>query len=537
MTRPSGSNPVARSSLVSAVMVAVFLAAVDQTIVATALPRISAELGDTALYAWVFTSYMMATTVFVPIAGTIGDIHGRRPVLLFGVVVFAIGSMLAGGATSMTQLVGFRALQGVGAGVLTSNAFALLGDVYPASTMARATGAMSAVYGLAGAVGPVLGGLLTDTIGWRWIFWGNVPACMAIGAILFARLPRTTRGSREPLDVVGAVVLTAALLPALGALSWAGEGVSLREPRMIAALVASVFFAALFVLVERRAARPIIELHLFRGLTFTLAMATMFGVALAMYASLSYAPLLFQARMGMSASRAGAVSAALVVALALTSALAGRMVARGGGYRLPSATGVAIAAAGLGWLSSLDADASSVTAAATMSTVGAGLGLTMPTLLLAAQRSVLHEHLGVTTALAKFFRAVGGLVGVVAAGAVIRHHESGGGEPGEALSIMTLYAAAAMLGTLVLTLVLPASRRPLTRPSSDRPCSRPPRRRGPSWRSRPCPRRRGRTRTGRRSGACARAWCSWAAAASAGGARGGGRGGREGGRGGRRRAG
>jgi EmrB/QacA subfamily drug resistance transporter len=455
MNQPADVDPAARASLVAAVMIAVFLAAVDQTVVATALPRISGELGDAALYAWVFTSYMMATTVFVPIAGTIGDSHGRRPVLLFGVAVFAVGSMLAGGSTTMAQLVGFRALQGVGAGVLTSNAFAMLGDVYPASAMARATGLMSAVYGLAGAVGPVLGGLVTDYVDWRWIFWGNVPACAAIGAILFARLPRVARSRREPVDVVGAVVLTAALLPALGALSWAGEGASAGEPRMLAALVASLGFAALFVAVERRTARPIIELHLFRDATFTLTMTTMFAVALAMYASLSYAPQLFQERMGMSASRSGAVTAPLVVALAVTSAVAGRMIARGAGYRWPSAMGVAIAAAGLAWLSSLDADASSVTAAATMATVGAGLGLTMPTLLLAAQRSAPHQHLGVTTALAKFFRAVGGLVGVVAAGAVIRHHAPAVDEPGAALSIMTLYAAAAMLGTLALTLVLP----------------------------------------------------------------------------------
>jgi len=455
MTGSPAPPPVARRSLVWAVMIAVFLAAVDQTIVATALPRISGELGDAALYAWVFTSYMMATTVFVPIAGTLGDTHGRRPVLLFGVVVFALGSVLAGAASSMTQLIWFRALQGVGAGVLTSNAFAMLADVYPASAMARATGAMSAVYGLAGAVGPVLGGLLTDHVGWRWIFWGNVPACAAIGLILFARLPHRASVQREPIDVLGAVLMTATLLPALGALSWAGEGVTPGEPRMLAALLAALVFGALFVVVERRAARPILELHLFRGVTFTLAMAAMFGVALAMYAALSYAPLLFQQRLGMSASQAGLVTVPLVLTLAVTAAIGGRMVARGIGYRWPSALGVAVAAGGLGWLASLGADASDMTAAATMAVLGAGLGLTIPTLLLAAQRAVPQQHLGVTTALAKVFRAVGGLVGVAAAGAIIRHHEQGSGEPGEALSSMTRYAAVAMLATLVLTLAMP----------------------------------------------------------------------------------
>lgn len=450
--------PAARRGLVSAVMAAVFLAAVDQTIVATALPGISAELGDAAMYAWVLTSYMMATTVFVPIAGSLGDIYGRRPVLLFGVAVFTIGSLLAGGATSMIQLVVFRALQGVGAGVLTANAFALLGDVYPASTMARATGMMSAVYGLAGAVGPVLGGVLADHVGWRWIFWSNVPACAAIGTILVARLPRTANVRGARVDVLGAVVLTAVLVPALGALSWAGEGVAFTEPRMLAALLLSLAFGAAFVAIELRAACPIIELRLFRYATFTLAMAAMFGVALAMYASVSYTPLLFQARMAMSASQAGFVTAPLVLALAVTAAVAGRMIAGGVGYRWPAATGVAIAAAGLAWLASLAADTSRLTAAAAMAMVGAGLGLTIPTLLLAAQRSVPHQHLGVTTALAKFFRSVGGVVGVVAAGAAIRHHESGSREPGEALSLVMFYAAAVMVATLALILALPSRR-------------------------------------------------------------------------------
>ena len=445
----------AHRGLVTAVMVAVFLAAVDQTIVSTALPRISADLGNTALYAWVFTAYMVATTVFVPISGTIGDTHGRRPVLLFGVIVFAIGSLCAGSATSMPQLIGFRALQGIGAGVLTANAFALLGDVYSAAEMARASGIMSAVYGLAGAVGPVLGGVLTDQLGWRWIFWANVPACAAIAIILFVRLPHKPVTRRDPVDIPGALLLTATLLPALAALSWAGEGVALTEGRMLGALLAAFTFGALFVRVERRAPRPIIALHLFGHATFTLALLAMFGVALAMYAALSYAPLLFQQRMGMSASQSGLVTAPLVLTLSVTAAVAGRLVGRGAGFRGISALGVAIAAAALGWLSSLAPDAGKGVAAAGMALFGSGLGFTMPTLLLAAQGSVPHGHIGVTTALAKFFRAIGGLVGVVAAGAAIRHFQAISAQQGDALSSTIGCAAVAMLATLLLILVLP----------------------------------------------------------------------------------
>lgn len=456
ITSRKAGAPASPRGLVTAVMVAVFLAAVDQTIVSTALPRISADLGNTALYAWVFTAYMVATTVFVPISGSIGDTHGRRPVLLFGVIVFAVGSLCAGSAASMPQLIGFRALQGIGAGVLTSNAFALLGDVYSAAQMARASGIMSAVYGLAGAVGPVLGGVLTDQLGWRWIFWLNVPACVAIAAILFVRLPHKPATDRDPVDIPGALLLTAALLPALAALSWAGEGVTVSDSRMLAALLAALVFGVLFVRTERRATRPIIALHLFGHATFTLALLAMFGVALAMYAALSYAPLLFQQRMGMSASQSGLVTAPLVLTLSVTAAVAGRLVGRGVSLRGISALGVAIAAVALGWLSLLAPDAGKGLAAAGMALFGAGLGFTMPTLLLAAQGAVPHGHIGVTSALAKFFRAVGGLVGVVAAGAAIRHFQAISVQPGDAISATIGCAAVAMLATLLLTLLLPA---------------------------------------------------------------------------------
>jgi predicted MFS family arabinose efflux permease len=297
--------------------------------------------------------------------------------------------------------------------------------------------------------------VLTDHIGWRWIFWCNVPACIAIGWVLFLRLPRSTVHKREPVDIAGAVTLTAALLPALAALSWAGEGISIREPRMLMAICGAIFFGYWFILNERRAVRPIVALHLFRHLTFTLAMLAMFGVAVAMYAALSYAPLLFQQRMGMSASQSGAVTAPLVLTLSVTAAVAGRMVGRGAGHRNISVLGMAIAAAALGWLSFLPHNAGKLEATLAMALFGAGLGFTMPTLMLAAQGAVPHGHIGITAALAKFFRSVGGLVGVVAAGAAIRYFQTVNTPAADAITSMIACAALAMLATLLLTLLLP----------------------------------------------------------------------------------
>lgn len=441
-------------TLVSAVMVAVFLAAVDQTIVSIALLRISTELGDTRHYAWVFTAYMVATTVCVPIAGTMGDMYGRRPVLLFGLVVFTLGSLFAGSAESMMQLIAFRGVQGIGAGILTSNAFALLGDVYPVEQMARMTGLMSAVYGLAGAVGPVLGGVITDQLSWRWIFWCNVPACVLIAAVLWQRLPKLAAHPEHPVDSVGAALLLATLIPALLALHWLGEGVDFTSWTVVGAVAMALLSGLGFVSVERRALRPIIELRLFHSLPFSVAMASMLTVALAMYAAILYAPLLFQQRMALSATQAGLVTAPLVLALSVTAAIGGRLVGRGMAYYAPAALGVVIAAAGMAALSLLDARSGAGLAALAMAVIGAGLGFTMPTLLLAAQAATTYEYLGVTTALAKFFRAVGGLLGAVLAGAAIRRYQVAGYEQGDAISAMMGWAAGAMLLTLLLTLVL-----------------------------------------------------------------------------------
>lgn len=440
-----------------AVMIAVFLAAVDQTIVSTALPRIAADLGDTKLYAWVFTAYMVSTTIFTPISGSIGDLHGRRKVLLFGLATFTLGSFLAGTATSMQALIAYRALLGVGAGVLTSNAFALLGDIYSLEKMARATGLMSGVYGLAGAFGPVMGGVLTDHFGWRSIFFVNVPACLAVGAVLFARLPKKVATSEHPLDWLGALLMAATLLPALLALSWAGEGMAPSSPRMLFAMAAALVFGAGFVVAEKRAVRPILAFELFATPTFSVAMAAMFGIALAMHAAISFAPMFFQAHMGMTPSRSGLVTAPLVLTLAVMAGVAGRLMGNGVGYRALCASGVLVAAGALAWLSALRPDSGAAVAATTMATLGAGLGLTMPTLMLAAQRAVPEGHLGVTAALSKFFRAIGGLIGVVVSGALVRHFESALGDRGAALSQMTLCAAGAMAATVLLTWMLPAT--------------------------------------------------------------------------------
>lgn len=322
--------------------------------------------------------------------------------------------------------------------------------------MARATGIMSAVYGLAGAAGPILGGALCDSVGWRWIFWGQAPLCVAIAWVLLRTAPRSAR-AHGPVDVVGAVLLTMALGPGLAAMSWAGEGVGAGEPRVLGAAAAALIFGALFVAAERRAVRPIVDLRLFRRAAFSWAMAAMFAVAVSMYAALSYTPQLLQERLGLSPAEAGLTMAPLVLTLALTAGLAGRALGRGASSRALASLGVALAALGLAGLGALAPGSSASLAATTTALVGAGLGLTMPTLLLVAQGAAPPEHLGVTTALAKSMRALGGLIGVAAAGAAIRGHTSARGLP-DALATVTLESAAVMGAALLVTLGLPERR-------------------------------------------------------------------------------
>jgi EmrB/QacA subfamily drug resistance transporter len=442
---PTAKTALASSRvLIGAVMLAVLLAALDQTIVATALPRITRDLGGDAWYAWVFTAYMVATIVCVPVSGALGDTLGRRPVLLWGLAAFTAGSWLAGAADSMPALVAWRALQGMGAGILTANSFALLGDLYPPGRLARATGVMTAVYGLAGVLGPPLGGLLTDTVGWRWVFWCNVPPGLCIGIVLWLQLPRKSDVSSAPIDLAGAVWLTGFLLPGIALLGWAGEGLRLDDLPMQVALIVAIPCAVMFVRTEKRAVRPIIELALFRQRDFSLAMTGMFSVALSMYAALTYAPLLFQDYMHMTPTQSGLVTAPLVLTLAIAAGIAGRLTERGVTTRTLAIVGMLVAAAAMGWLSMLPAETGQWTAGTCMALMGVGLGLTMPPMLLAAQASAGQEYLGVATALAKFFRAVGGLMGVVLAGALLRHYQVAG-EVSRPLSHTILWAAGVMV--------------------------------------------------------------------------------------------
>ena len=409
-----------RLAILGAVMLALFLSAMDQTIVGTALPRIIADLSGLELYSWVFTSYMLCSTTFVPIIGKMGDIYGRKQFLIGGVVVFLAGSMLCGLSQSMVQLIIFRGIQGLGGGLIFANAFAMLGDLFDPIERGKYAGLMSSVFGLASVIGPLVGGGITDHIDWRWVFYVNIPLGIAALVVLTTVLPASA-GHRptKRVDYGGAFVLAVAIAPLLLAFSWAGNDYAWMSPQVLGALCISAFALASFFIIESRAEDPVIPLSLFKNRVFAVCTACAFVSGGAMFAGSVYIPLFMQGVLGFSATNAGLVLTPMTIAMVIGSGTAGQLISRTGKYKWMTVGGLICATTGLGLLSFMDADSSQIYGMASMSVVGLGLGLSFPTLVLATQNAVPHTMMGVATSLNQFARSVGGTIGVAIMGSIL----------------------------------------------------------------------------------------------------------------------
>jgi EmrB/QacA subfamily drug resistance transporter len=403
------------------VMIALFMAALDQTIVGTAMPRIISDLQGFDLYAWTVTAYLLTSTAIVPIAGKIGDLYGRKALLLIGVAVFILASILCGVAQSMLQLIAFRGAQGMGAGLTFSMAFTTIADLFPPARRARVTGLFGAVFGLASILGPAAGGFLTDGPGWRWVFYVNVPiGLVAIGALVFF-YPRVRPRHARPviIDFPGGLALTLVVVPLLLALSWGGHEYAWSSLPILGLLVLSVVMAAVFVLIERRAAEPIIPLSLFKNPIVAVIIAATMLTSAGMYGTLLFIPLFIQAVLGTSATQSGAVLTPMMLSMVVSSIGAGQILARVGKYRYLAIGGVAIATLGMGLLAIMDADVTYPTIVRNVIIIGFGLGVTMPIFPLAVQNAVPHEIVGVASATSQFFRSMGGALGSAVFGALL----------------------------------------------------------------------------------------------------------------------
>ncbi len=410
----------ARLVIMSGVMLGLFLSALDQTIVSTAMPRIIADLGGLSYYSWVFTAYLLTSTAAVPIFGKLSDVYGRKPFYMAGIVLFLAASALCGLASNMPQLVLFRAIQGVGGGVMMANAFAIIGDVFPPAERGKWQGLTSAMFGFASVVGPTLGGYLTDSFSWRWVFYVNLPVGVVALFVLWFTLPWKRRfGVRHTIDYLGVATLVAGVVPLLLAFVWVDDQFAWFAPQFFGLLIASVALLTAFVLVERRAAEPILPPHLFKNRTFVSGAIIMFFSGMAMFGATVYMPLFMVTVRNASATRAGLTVIPMTLSIVVASVISGQIVSRTGRYRYLIIGGATAMMAGTFLLATLGVNTQTAVIYLFMIPVGAGVGLSMPIITIVVQNALPYRVLGTVTSATQFFRSIGSTIGVAIFGSIL----------------------------------------------------------------------------------------------------------------------
>ncbi len=419
---PRGPQPGPRNALVLAgVMGSVFLAAMESTVVATAMPTVIASLGGIRIYSWVFSAFLLASTVTMPIWGRLADQHGRRRTYLAGLMLFLAGSALSGLSQTMTQLIIFRAIQGLGAGSLITIGMTIIGDLYGMERRAKMQGYFSSVWGVASLVGPLLGGFLADQVSWRWVFYINLPfGLLATAAIAFGLTGEEHPRRRVAYDYAGMLVFAGAISALLVGLVEGGREALWWRPEVLGLLGLSAALLALFVLVERSTAEPVIPLALFANPMVRAASATGLLSGMAMFGAIAYVPLFLQGVTGSTATQAGFVLTPFIIGWVTFSILGARLVLRVG-YRGVVMTGMALLTLSFLLLSGWDQSLTRLAAARDILVAGVGMGLVFVPMLIAVQNAVPRSVLGSATSMTGFFRTIGGAVGVAVMGSVMAH--------------------------------------------------------------------------------------------------------------------
>ncbi|MBI2848581.1 MAG: MFS transporter [Chloroflexi bacterium] len=401
------------------IMLGMLLAALNQTTVVTAMPRIVASLGGMHLYSWVFTSFLLCSTIMMPIFGKMSDIFGRRPLFLIGLSIFMVGSMLGGLAQSMEQLIVFRGVQGIGAAAIMPLAMAIIGDIFPPKDRAKFQGAIAGLWGVASILGPVTGGYVVDNWHWRWVFYMNLPLGLLSAMIVFFGMPKLNIfGAKRSIDYRGATVLSVGLVLFLLSLLLGGKEHPWNSPLIGSLFGGSSVLLLLFLSIEKRAEEPLIPLSLFGNPIFVIAIINGFLLGMSMFAVSNYIPLFLQGVMGSSATNSGLVLVPQMGGMIVGSVLGGQLVIRLG-YRLITWVGGGLLAFGSYLLTTMSVGTTDAEAILIMIILGLGIGLTMPTFIIIVQNSVEHARIGIATSSLQFFRNMGGTIGVTFMGALL----------------------------------------------------------------------------------------------------------------------
>lgn len=407
-----------RFATVAGLMLTLLLAAMDQTIVGTAMPRVVANLNGFDRYPWVTTAYLLTSTIAVPVFAKLSDLYGRKWLYMTGLVIFVGSSWLCGASGNvplpldgMNQLILFRGIQGLGGGMISGIVFAVIGDIFPPAQRAKFQGLFSGIFGLSSVFGPTLGGWITDNLSWRWVFYVNLPIGLLAIAVLWIFFPYfKPEGVKRSIDWAGVTTLIGGLVPLLLALTWVSQ-YGWGAPRVIGGLLIGFVVLAAFLYFESRAEEPILDLKLFKNSIFSVSAVALFMTGMGMFGAILFIPLFMQGVIGTSATESGSLLTPLMLTLIVGSIVSGQVIGRTGRYKIQAILGLLIMTGGLLLLAGMHTDTTSGTVVRNMIIVGLGLGLTMPVYTLVVQNSVERRMIGAATAATQFFRQIGGTVG------------------------------------------------------------------------------------------------------------------------------
>lgn len=402
-------------------LMAMFLAALDQTIVSTAMPRIIADLGGFDRYTWVTTAYLVASTVAVPIVGRLTDIYGRKIFFIVGISVFIVGSVLAGMSESMTQLIAFRAIQGLGGGVIMANSFVAIADLFPPEERGKFQGFLGVVFGMSSVIGPTLGGFITDNFSWNWIFLINVPVGVPVLLLIAWLFPKITpEVESRKLDYAGMVTLILAVTPILLALSWGGVQYAWISPQVLGFMAFGLAMGVAFVIIESRSDSPIMPLEIYRNQMVAVSLFATFLTGFGMFGAIIFIPLFFQGVLGASATSSGSFLTPMMLGIVFGATLSGQLLSRTGGhYRIQAIIGTGLMLLGAILISTMNPETGFVRAVGYIIVLGVGLGTTFPTFTLSVQNSVPFRLMGISTSALQFYRSIGGMLGLAVLGSVM----------------------------------------------------------------------------------------------------------------------